>query len=381
MRKGIDLGNEDCRVYARIDVENAKHNLSLIRSLIGEKPEIMAIVKENAYGHGAVALSRLYNGNGVFRFGVSSLEEAQELREAGIKGEILVLGRLSPDSVPDIVGYGVSCMISSYDEARALSEAAEKLGKGPVIAVHIKVDTGFSRYGFYLHGAENVPAAVAEIKKIKALKNIKVNGVMTHFADADNSKSDFTDRQFSVFSSLLAALGAEGIDCGLRHCANSSCILTRPETHLDMVRAGIALYGIRPSDDAAFDGVDLRPVMGLYTRVTQITRLAAGDRVSYGGRFKADSPRTIATLGIGYGDGYSRLLSGRDSVVIRGRRYPVVGNICMNACMADVTGGDVENGDEVEIFGKSKPVSELSRLMGTIDYEIICMISERVKRI
>ncbi|MBO4217837.1 MAG: alanine racemase [Clostridia bacterium] len=376
------MANEDCRVYAKIDIENAKHNLALIRSRIGDKPEIMAIVKENAYGHGAVALSRLYNENGVYHFGVSSLDEAQELRSAGIEGEILVLGRLSPESAADVAEYGVTCMFSSFEEAREFSKAAEKLGKGTVIKAHIKIDTGFSRYGFYLHGEDDVPAAAEEIKRIKSLGNIKINGIMTHFADADNSASGFTDRQFSTFSKLLGALKAENVDCGLRHCANSSCILTRPETHLDMVRAGIALYGLAPSDDAAFSGIDLRPVMGLYTRVTQITKLREGDRVSYGGRFKADSPRTVATLGIGYGDGYSRLLSNRDSVVINGRRYPVVGSICMNACMADVTGGDgIKVGDEVEIFGANKPVSELSKIMGTIDYEIICMISERVKRI
>lgn len=373
------MAKEDYRVYAKIDIENAKHDLAVIKAHVGEKTEIMAIVKENAYGHGAVALSRLYNENGVFHFGVSSLDEAQELRSAGIKGEILVLGKLSPDSIEEIVTSDVTCMFSSAPEAEAFSKAAEK--NGAKIKAHIKIDTGFSRYGLYLHSGDGIENAVAEIKRIKALDNIEVNGIMTHFADADNSESDFTDRQFSVFKKLLDALEAENIDCGLRHCANSSCILTRPETHLDMVRAGIALYGLKPSDDSAFDGIDLRPVMGLYTKVTQITELRPGDRVSYGGRFRTDVPRRIATLGIGYGDGYSRLLSNRDSVMIRGRRYPVVGSICMNACMADVTGGDVRVGDEVEVFGKNKPVSELSKLIGTIDYEIICMTSERVKRI
>ena len=373
--------NANRRVYAKIDVDSAKHNLSLIRSLAGEKTAVMAVVKENAYGHGAAALSKLYNENGVFHFGVSSLEEAAELRTAGIKGEILVLGRLYPEQLDEIEKHGVTCMFSSLEEAERFSDAAGKLSKKTPVAAHIKVDTGFSRYGFYLHNAEDVPGTVEKIKRIKALPLIDIKGIFTHFADADNSESDFTDRQFSVFGKLLGALESENIDCGLRHCANSSCILTRPETRLDMVRAGIALYGLRPSGDPMFDGFDLRPVMGLYTRVTQLTRLRPGDRVSYGGRFRTDTERTVATLGIGYGDGYSRLLSGRDSVIIRGARYPVVGNICMNACMADVTGGDVREGDEVEIFGVNKPVSELSKLLGTIDYEIICMTSERVRRI
>ena len=375
------MANEEYRVYAKINTENALHNLSLLRSLVKDGTEIMAIVKENAYGHGAVALSKLYNAQGVTHFGVSSQEEAQELRDAGIKGEILVLGRLPASGAGDAVKNGITCMLSSLKEAEELSAAAAKCGKGAVLPAHIKVDTGFSRYGFYLHGEDCIPRTVSEIKAIKALPNLKINGIMTHFADADNSASDFTDRQFSVFSKLLKALEKEGVDCGMRHCANSSAILTKPETHLDMVRAGIALYGISPSRDAMFDKYDLRPVMGLYTKVTQITKLRPGDRVSYGGRFRTDTDRTLATLGIGYGDGYSRLFSGRDCVIIRGKRYPVVGNICMNACMADVTGSDVKEGDEAEIFGESKPVSELSSLIGTIDYEIICMISERVKRI
>lgn len=359
------------RAEARISLANIEHNYRLLCRKAGEKRIVMAVVKADAYGHGAVEVCRRLSDAGATHFAVACMEEAALLRRSGIRGELLVLGITPQELYPAVAEYDVVQTVSSLAYASQLADC------GPV-RVHIKIDTGMSRLGLYCHTLEDVARTAEDVARIAALPGLKVEGIFTHFAESDAPQSDFTRRQFAVFSALLAELERRGVVCGLRHCCNSAGILNFPEMHLDMVRAGIALYGCDPSPESRDAG--LRPAMSLHSRVAFVSRIRPGDTVSYGRSYTADRPLDTAVISIGYADGLPRALSGRWSVRINGRPAPLIGKICMDLCVADVTGIPCAPGDDVVVFGPDNPAEAMADVLGTIHYELLCSVKNRVPR-
>ncbi len=359
------------RAEARISLDNIEQNYRYLRQKAGENCIVMAVVKADAYGHGAVEVCRRLAAAGETHFAVACMEEAALLRSSGIAGELLVLGITPQELYGSIAAYNVVQTVASYTYAAQLAAC------GPV-RVHIKVDTGMSRLGLYCHTLDDVERTASEIERIAALPGLKVEGIFTHFAESDAPQSDFTHRQFGVFSALLAELKARGVDCGLRHCCNSAGILNFPEMHLDMVRAGIALYGCDPSPESRDS--ELRPAMSLHSRVAFVSRIRPGDTVSYGRSYTAERPLDTAVISIGYADGLSRALSGRWSVRINGRPAPLIGKICMDLCVADVTGIPCAPGDDVVVFGPDNSAEAMADRLGTIHYELLCSVKNRVPR-
>ena len=330
---------------------------------------MLAVVKADAYGHGAVEVCKMLYRTGCRYFAVACIEEALHLRENGIEGNILILGNTDPSYAKQLEEQE---LIQTVDNAEYASALAAR-GK---VRVHIKVDTGMSRLGLYCHREEDLEPMARAIEGIAALEGLTVEGIFTHFADSDGETEDFTRKQFGLFSSLLDRLNAMGVDVGIRHCCNSAGILRFPEMHLDMVRAGLVLYGLMPSpyvNDPA-----LQPAMKLIARVSAVNTLKPGDAVSYGGVFKAEKEMRVAVLSIGYADGLSRALSGNLTVGINGREVPLIGRICMDLCMADLGDTPCKAGDEAVIFDTPEKIEEMAEKLGTINYEVICSLKKRV---
>lgn len=330
---------------------------------------MLAVVKADAYGHGAVEVCKMLYRTGCRYFAVACIEEALHLRENGIEGNILILGNTDPSYAKQLEEQE---LIQTVDNAEYASALAAR-GK---VRVHIKVDTGMSRLGLYCHREEDLEPTARAIEGIAALEGLTVEGIFTHFADSDGETEDFTRKQFGLFSSLLDKLNAMGVDVGIRHCCNSAGILRFPEMHLDMVRAGLVLYGLMPSpyvNDPA-----LQPAMKLIARVSAVNTLKPGDAVSYGGVFKAEKEMRVAVLSIGYADGLSRALSGNLTVGINGREVPLIGRICMDLCMADLGDTPCKAGDEAVIFDTPEKIEEMAAKLGTINYEVICSLKKRV---
>lgn len=330
---------------------------------------MLAVVKADAYGHGAVEVCKMLYRTGCRYFAVACIEEALHLRENGIEGNILILGNTDPSYAKQLEEQE---LIQTVDNAEYASALAAR-GK---VRVHIKVDTGMSRLGLYCHREEDLEPTARAIEGISALEGLTVEGIFTHFADSDGETEDFTRKQFGLFSSLLDKLNAMGVDVGIRHCCNSAGILRFPEMHLDMVRAGLVLYGLMPSpyvNDPA-----LQPAMKLIARVSAVNTLKPGDAVSYGGVFKAEKEMRVAVLSIGYADGLSRALSGNLTVGINGREVPLIGRICMDLCMADLGDTPCKAGDEAVIFDTPEKIEEMAEKLGTINYEVICSLKKRV---
>lgn len=366
--------------WAEIDLDALAHNVREVRRVTDPQAEIMAVVKANAYGHGAVEASKTALANGAARLAVARTAEGGDLRRAGIGAPVLVLGYTPVSLLYEVVEFDLEQTVYDYGYARAVNDQAARMGAK--IPVHIKVDTGMGRIGV-VAGSDR---AVREIKKIASLPWLVPVGIFTHFAAADCADKTFTISQWEIFLSLLEDLRREGLDFQLKHCANSSAVIDFPGSSLDLVRAGIMLYGLYPSAEVDRGKVLLKPVMSFKTRVTQIKDVPSGFRVSYGCTYVTGRPTVIATLPVGYADGYSRLISGKGEVLVRGRRAPVLGRICMDQCMIDVGNvPGVEPGDEVVLFGSQQgqdlPVEEMAAWIGTINYEIVCMVGARVPRI
>lgn len=360
------------RVEAVIDLSKIKKNYEYIKRLAGDS-RIMAVVKADAYGHGAAKVSAMLESIGCGYFAVACIDEAAQLRESGIQGEILILGISDTADAKQLRQYDIIQTVNSYAYAQLLSENGGA-------RVHLKIDTGMSRLGMYCHSPADIPAVVEEIKRIKSLPNISVEGIFTHFADSDNPSSGFTVKQYALFTGLLDALKSEGIDVGIRHCCNSAAIVNFPHMRLDMVRAGIILYGLSPAPDT-MKIPSLSPAMTLRSRIAAVNELKAGDYVSYGCTYKAEKDIRAATISIGYADGFSRALSGKISVKINGKKVKIIGRICMDLCVADVSGVDCAPGDEAVIFDCAEDIDNIAELLGTINYEVICMFKKRVKNI
>lgn len=367
-------------VWAQIDLDAAAHNMRQIRKHVGPDVKIAAVVKANAYGHGSVELAKTFAENGADCFAVSSLDEAVELRRyAHIDKEIFILGHTDARRTEELLTYDIEPAVFNLKNAEFFSQEAQRLGK--TLRVHIAVDTGMSRVGFQVN-----EFSVSEIKAIASLPNIEIRGMFTHFAVSDIKDKTFTREQYGHFRWMCKRMEEEGIHIALRHCCNSAAALELPEYYCDMVRPGIIMYGCEPSPDVDIKPYDLRPVMSLRCCIAHVKLIDAGATVSYGRHYTAPSRRKIATLPVGYADGYSRILSGKVDVLYHGHRVPQVGAICMDQCMIDVSGeANVHAGDEVVLFGRQGdsfiPIEEIAAACGTINYEIMCNISRRVPRV
>lgn len=377
----------DCmkRTWAEVDLDALLHNFSMIKRQAAGR-QVMAVVKADAYGHGARQTSRILAENGADWFGVSNLDEAAQLRRWGIRQPILILGYTPPALAEELAGQDISQAVFSSEYAEVLSRSAA--GAGVTVKIHIKLDTGMGRIGFDCRGDGGITAAARAAAAAAALPGLACEGVFTHFAAADGENPfdrEFTDRQYRRFCDAVAAMGRLGVKPRLRHCCNSAGLMIHPEKGLDLVRPGIILHGLTPDPGlSCMDG--FLPTMTLKTVVSMVKELHQGDYVSYGHTYTAEKPVTAATLSVGYADGYPRLLSNRGRVLIGGRSAPIIGRICMDQTVVDVTGIDgVREGSEAVLFGRDGetllPAEELADIIGTINYEILCNVSRRVPRI
>lgn len=364
--------------HAEIDLSAIAANVALACRLAGPETRVMAVVKADAYGHGAVPVARVALAAGATWLGVAIPEEAVPLRAAGIASRILVLGPVAPEQAELVADHDLEQCVCDPAQAEVLDRAAR--ARGRVLALHLKVDTGMGRVGLRpreLHG-------VAE--KIRALPSVRLAGLMTHFADAEAEEPGFAREQLARFADAARDLAAAGIPVPLRHAANSAALLFLPESRLNLVRPGIMLYGYHPRGPRGGPEPPLRPALRLRTAISQIRDVARGESVSYGRTFVAPRDLRVATLPVGYADGCGRLLSNRGQVLIRGRRVPIVGRVCMDMTMVDVSGlPDVRVGDEAVLIGRQGAdeitADEVAELQGTISYEILCRIGPRVPRI
>ena len=366
------------RTWAEIDLDALEHNYNVARQKIGPGVKYLGVVKADAYGHGAVQVARKLEQLGADYLAVSSLDEGRELRHGGITMPILILGHTPPEMVSQLIEYNITQAVSAKAKAEAYSAEAVKCGG--TLRVHIKVDTGMSRLGFLVRG-EHFETGVEAIAESCALPGLDPEGIFTHFAVSDMDGADYeayTREQFGVFTHVLDALAAKGRTFRIRHCANSGALTRYPEMYLDMVRPGIALYGV--GDDA--ERLGLRPVMTLKTTVSTIKVYEPGTSVSYGRRFVTDRTTRMGVVPYGYADGFFRCLSDRWQMMTAEGPAPQRGRICMDMCMIDLTDRlSVDVGDEVEIFGPDNSVNDMAEQAGTIPYELTCAVSKRVPRI
>lgn len=370
-----ELPESDRPTAALIDLNALDHNFKEVLSRTDGR-KILAVVKARAYGHGAVAIARRLVQLGTDMLGVALVEEGRELRNAGIEAPILVMGGVMPGQAEAIAALNLIPAVFSLPVAQALSGAA--IGLKTTVTVHVKIDTGMGRIG------TTPEAAVQLIEELKSLKGVDVQGLMTHFADADLKDKQFSSEQMDRFDALLKTLQARGIDIPLRHAANSAAILDYRRALFTMVRPGLMLYGYNPVKDKT--AANIKPVLSLGTRISFLKKVPAGVSISYGRTFITRRESVIATIPIGYADGYSRGLSNRGEALVRGMRAPVVGRVCMDMCMLDVTDvPGVSEQDDVVLIGKqgaeSISADDIAAWTGTIPYEILCGISSRVPRV
>lgn len=365
-------------VWAEIDLDKIAFNMRNIKKLAKDK-EVMAVIKADAYGHGAVEIAEVLLENGASRFAVAIITEAIELRESGIKAPIMTLGYTPIEFGEDLIKYDIEQTVYDLEYARQLSEIALKMGKKAKI--HIALDTGMGRIGFMPD--DN---SLNEVLEIASLYGIEIVGIFTHFSTADEEDKEYTNYQFSKIQNFIKMLSNNGVNIPIKHVSNSGAIIDSPETYLDAVRAGIILYGYYPSDEVNKERLSIKPALTLKAKIGHVKKLEKDMYISYGRTFKTERDSIIATLPIGYADGYSRLLSGKAKVIVNGKVANVVGRICMDQCMIDVTDvGEVKVGDEVIILGEDRELKfnadDMAEIIGTINYDILCMIKHRVPRV
>ncbi len=364
----------DRGVWAEIDLSALRHNISVIKDHIMGKARFCAVVKADAYGHGSIAVAREAVAMGADYLAVAVLSEAEKLRRAGFTTPILVLGATQIEEADSVVDFGVTQAVFSRDGATAISAAAQRRRRRA--KVHLAVDTGMGRIGVRPEDAGEMAAFIA------GLPNVELEGMFSHFALADATDKTFAKEQFARFKIAMDGVKAKGIEIPICHIANSAAILDLPETHLNMARAGIILYGLAPSDEVGRDA-GLQPVMSVRARLTHVKTLRAGETVSYGCTFRAPRDLRVGTLPLGYADGYTRLYAGKAKVDCRGKLLPVIGRICMDQCMVELTGAkNAAVGDTVTVMGGDLlPADTLASWLGTINYEVVCMFSPRIPRV
>jgi len=352
-----------------INLDAIAQNVRNIKKLIGENKELMAVVKGNGYGHDILEVSSIVLKNGASRLAVARLEEAIFLRKSGINVPILILGLIPEQQIESLVSHNITPTVCRYEIIEKISKFAVQAKK--TVKVHIKVDTGMGRIGI------SPQHALDFAKKVRLLKDIEIEGILTHFSVADEKDKEYTEAQFKKFRSVLDIFEEEGIKIPIKHVGNSATLLNFPHMWLDLLRPGIAIYGLYPSNEVKRT-LKLTPAHSFKTQITFLKELPQGEYISYGRTYITKSGTKIASLPVGYADGYSRLLSNRGEVLVRGKRFPVIGRVCMDQCMVDVTDlPQVEVGDEVVLWGRQGreeiTVEEIAEKIATINYEIIHM--------
>ncbi len=374
------MNNENERVYAQIDLGAIHYNVEQMLKNLNPGTLMLAVIKTDGYGHGALPIARMLETcERIAGYAVATAEEAFQLREGGIKKKILVLGYTFPSSYERLIREEISLTVFRTDMARDLSEAAEKAGKDA--RIHLKLDTGMCRIGL-----QTDDEGFAEATEILRLPRLYREGIFTHFAKADEAEKGPALKQLDLYQAFVQRLAGAGFTFEYRHCANSAGIIDLPETQFDLVRAGISLYGVYPSQEVNKKAVPLRPALSLKSRVVHVKTVEAGRQVSYGGTFVTKRRTVIATVPVGYGDGYPRQLSNKGFVLIRGRRAPILGRVCMDQFMVDVT--DIPGAalwDEVTLIGEDRgqtvTVDELGDLSGRFSYEFLCDLGKRIPRV
>ena len=373
---------ESSLAWAEVDLKAIAHNIRELRRIINPKTRFMAVVKANAYGHGIIEVAKESIKNGTEVLGIAHIEEGIQLRKAGIDVPVLIFGYTSPMYAKKLIEFDLTQTVYSYEISEKLSQYAAKYGKK--IKVHIKVDTGMGRLGLLSGIKDN---SISKVESISRLPMLELEGIYTHFATADKLNRSYADKQFEIFMDFLNKLRVTGLEIPLTHAANSAAIINMPETHLDMVRAGISLYGFYTSENVDRSIIKLKPAMELKTKIIHLKKVPSGFKVSYGITYKTEKPTTIATVSIGYADGLNRLLSSNGRMLVcNGHSVPIVGRICMYMTMRDVgkvPGLAIE--EEVVVFGNqgnsSITVDEIASKINTINYEIVSTIMSRVPRI
>ncbi len=366
------------RAWAEINLDNIAQNVQEIFKKVNKTTKLIAVVKADAYGHGVLGIIPTLIENGVGTLAVSILDEAIQLRKAGVTIPVLVMNYTDPARAKEIIEHNLTQAVYCHDLAEALSRTAVRLGKQAKI--HIKIDTGMSRVGF-----QPGYKAVKDIAEINNLPGIIIEGLFTHFASADEVRREYTNLQYERFKSVVNELNKMGIMIPVKHIANSAAIIQYPDLCLDMVRPGIILYGLYPSKDMDRSLIELNPAMRLLSKVALVKEIDAGVPISYGRIYETRRKSTIATIPVGYADGYPRLLSNYGRILIHGQYAPVVGRVCMDQCMVDVTDiPGVKTGDEAVLIGKQGnneiTADEVAELTGTINYEVVCLVGKRVPR-
>lgn len=368
------------RVYARIDLDAIEYNMEQMKHQLKADTKIMAVIKADGYGHGSVQIAQMLESvEYIWGFAVATLDEAIVLRSEGIKKPILVLGCVFPDQYLEMLKYDIRMNVYTEEMAESISQMAAR--KGMTAYMHIKLDTGMGRLGFDI--SEDSVEAISRISK---LRNVCMEGIFTHFAKADEIDKTFSDKQMSDFQWMIRRLGEKNVSFELEHCSNSAAIIDLPNANFDLVRAGIAIYGLYPSDEVNKEQVRLRPALALKSHVAFVKEIDKGTPISYGGTFVAEENMKIATIPVGYADGYPRSLSNIGYVLIRGKKAPIIGRICMDQFMVDVTSIEgVSFGDNVTLIGKDGnrtiTVEDLGELSGRFNYEFICDLGKRIPRV
>lgn len=365
------------RVMAEINLDAIGHNIKEIKKRIKPETKLLAVVKADGYGHGALEVSKVSLYNGADQLGVATCDEGSILRKSGIQVPILILSRTVYSQLEQVINLELTQTIYTYEMAAELSKVAKSLGK--TAKAHIKIDTGMSRIGF-LPNEESLEI----IEKLFKLENLEITGIFTHFSTADEKDKSFTAEQFKRFLYMTDSIEKNGHTGLIRHCANSAAIIDMPGYQLDMVRSGIITYGLFPSDEVSKD-IDLVPAMSIKSQIIHIKELDSNIGIGYGRTYYTKSVTKIATVPIGYADGYSRLLSNKARVIVNNNYANVIGNVCMDQLMIDVTGIDCSVGDTVILMGKENDLEisaeELANIENTINYEIVCDVGKRVPRV
>lgn len=373
------------RTWAEIDLDALDYNIKSIKGKMAPEHKVMGIVKADAYGHGDGFVARKLQAGGFDWFGVSNIEEGMSLRREGITKPILVLGYTPASCVEIMSSMSITNAIVGMEHAKALQAAAE--AAGVVVEGHIKLDTGMTRVGFQTDDAD-FDQSLQDIIEVSKMPNVKITGIFTHHAVADSYTGDhpaFTKMQFDRFDKMVKALEDAGVNVGIRHCANSATTIAYPERHLDMCRSGVITYGMLPSGECK-GMIDLKPLMTVKSTIGLVKKVPAGSQLSYGRTYTAETEQIIATVPIGYADGYNRALSNKACMIVKGQYAPVVGRVCMDQLMIDVTDiPDVKMGDEVIVVGtdgdKHVTFDDLAEILGTINYELPCVLTKRVPRV
>jgi alanine racemase len=377
-------------IRAEIDLKAIAHNIKELRRITQPEARLMAVVKANGYGHGAIEVAQCALQNGAEILGGRRIIKKIQIREAGIKVPILIFSYTLPDLATDLLEYDLTQTVYTYASAQTLSRTAAALKKK--IRIHLEVDTGMGRLGllpqnFQLDNSAAINTdAIEETLAIADLDGLELEGIFTHFATADSADKTYAEDQLDLFMNFLNRLRKAGFEAPVRHAANSAALIDMPQSHLDLVRPGIATYGLYPSDEVNKRHVSLKPAMALKARIIHLKKVPAGFKVSYGTTHETRKPTTIATIPIGYADGLNRRLSSRGQMLVHGQRAPIIGRVCMDLTMLDV--GHIDNiqmGDEVVVFGQQGSdaitIDEIASSLNTINYEIVSTITARVPRI